>query len=99
MSRIFLEFVYLLVVGLAGLFSVFVTTRLLQRQKQDEGVNSFDYVEVSNMGNATLYKAFFINLAAIIGFGASLASAMIIDDVYYNRFSEPEQKTNFAIYD
>jgi len=99
MSRIFLEFVYLLVVGLAGLFSIFVTTRLLQRHQQDEGANPFDYVEVSNSGNATLYRAFFINLAAIIGFGASLASAMIIDDLYYNRFSEPEQKTSFAIYD
>ena len=99
MSRVFLEFVYLLVVGLAGLFSVFVTTRFLQWRKQDEGFNPFDYVEVSNTSNATLYKAFFINLAAIIGFGAALASAMIIDDVYYNRFSEPEQKTSFAIYD
>ena len=99
MSRLFLEFVYLLIVGVAGLLSVFVTTRFLQWRKQDEGTNSLDYNEVSATGNATLHKAFFINLAAIIGFGASLALAIIIDDIYYNRFSEPEQKISFGIYD
>lgn len=106
MSRLYLEFVGLFLVGIAGLIGVFVTTRFLRRREQKEETSSFEYLEAAATNTATtLHKAFFVNLAAIVGLGVSLSVAILIDDIYYNRFSESKEKVCaeqgicFAIYD
>ena len=105
MSRLYLEFVGLLFVGFGGLFSVFVTTRILQQRELKKETSLFESLEATSTSSVTLHKAFFINLAAIVGFGASLAVAILIDDIYFNRFSDSKQKICseegicFTIYD
>jgi hypothetical protein len=88
-----------------GLFSVFVATRFLRRNEVKKETSLFEDLEATATSTVTLHKALFINLAAIVGFGASLAVAILIDDIYYHRFSNSEQKICseqgicFAIYD
>lgn len=106
MTRLMFEFAALLIVGLLGLLSVFVTTRFLRRRQTRTENVGFESVEGLATPNATLQASFFINLAAIAGLGGSIAVAMIVDDVYYDRFSEKskqeirsEQGLRFPIHD
>lgn len=99
MGRFSLEFVFLVLAGFAGLLTVFVTTTWLHKRQQDKDSSQGDFFGFPESNKPTLQKAFFINLAAILGFGASWALAMIVDDIYYDRFSEPKVKTSFTIYD
>lgn len=99
MSRLVLEFVFLLSVGFSGLLSVFATTRFLLRKMVSRDVLSVEYLEVTTSKNATLQKAFFINLAAFFGLLVSIALAVVIDDIYYDRFSDSTPKTSFGVYD
>lgn len=105
MTRIMFEFVALLLVGLLGLLSVFVTTRFLRRRQTRTENVGFESLEGLVTPNTTLHASFFINLAAIAGLGGSLAVGIILDDIYRGRISAsehricPAHEVCFGIYD
>ena len=99
MSRLFLEFAYLFLVGISG-FAVLGATRLLRRRtNNDAEVLSEDFPKLSTAKPTALQRAFFVNLAAIAGFGLAFAAATVFDDFYYGRFYPTKSRPGFTIYD
>jgi hypothetical protein len=103
--RLTIEIVSLLGVLFAGMLSVFLTTKFIRRRQPEADLDLFKPLVNSGSRNSSIYNAFFINLAAIIGICSSFALTQIFDDIYYNRFSDSEQKicseqgVCFTIYD
>ena len=100
MSDVVVEFGYLMFVGTCGLLSVLLATRFLWRRVSDQSTLSDGCLEsVALKPAADLQTSFLISLAATISLLAAIGLNVVVDDIYYNRFSGSEPIPGFTIYD
>lgn len=100
-SRLYLEFAYLFLVGIAGMFAIFGATKFLRwRTGNDENNTLGGFPTLATVKPSILQRAFFVNLAAIVGFTISFTIVTVFDDLYYGRFNPTkESEHGFTIYD